>query len=149
MDKKCLNNLIPFQNRTKEELKEISKKGGIASGVARREARTFRETFGNILDIQLSKMLKKISKDQLKRILKEKNNDKDKVDECIARAIVINALQGDVKSFETIRDTMGQKPTDTIEIQTIDNEAYNKVDNWVKSRLKQGQAEKIVEDDTN
>ncbi len=63
MNENSLKNLIPFNELDPEKQREISRKGGIASGIARREAKTFKETFGNILDIQLSEMLKKIKKD--------------------------------------------------------------------------------------
>lgn len=37
------DNLIPIPNRTKNEQKEITRKGGIASGKARRQRKTLRE----------------------------------------------------------------------------------------------------------
>lgn len=42
-NKKSLKNLKPSSTRTKEELQEISRKGGIASGEARREKKNMRE----------------------------------------------------------------------------------------------------------
>lgn len=37
------NNLIPQSERTKDEQREIARMGGIASGIARREKKQFRE----------------------------------------------------------------------------------------------------------
>jgi hypothetical protein len=42
--------LIPLNQRTKEEQKEITTKGGIASGEARREKKEFREFAKIVLD---------------------------------------------------------------------------------------------------
>lgn len=45
-----IDNLIPFTERTKEEAKEISSKGGINSGKARRRKRDLKK----LLEIALS-----------------------------------------------------------------------------------------------
>lgn len=44
-------NLIPISKRTKDELRKITQKGGIASGKARREKRDRREQARMILDL--------------------------------------------------------------------------------------------------
>ena len=41
----------------------------------------------------------------------ETNNNQEK----ISIALIEKALTGDVRAFETIRDTIGEKPTQTIE----------------------------------
>lgn len=43
VNEKSLQNLIPNSERTKEELQEITRKGGIASGEARRDKKEMRE----------------------------------------------------------------------------------------------------------
>ena len=43
------DNLIPFSKRSKEEARECGRKGGKASGRLRRDNRTFRETFAQLL----------------------------------------------------------------------------------------------------
>lgn len=79
-----------FHERTASEQRELAKKGGVASGKARRE--------------------NKLIKD---RIL-ERMGETDwnvMIDNLIARA------QEDTKSFETLRDTIGQKPKESLEVQ--------------------------------
>lgn len=44
-----INNLIPNSERSPEELREQTRKGGIASGIARREKKNFKETMELLL----------------------------------------------------------------------------------------------------
>jgi hypothetical protein len=83
-------NLIPANKRTKEEARELGRKGGIASGKVRRERKTLKE--------------------ELILLLEEDENNKK-----ISVALLKKALEGDIHAFTTIRDTIGEKPTDKIE----------------------------------
>ena len=47
------DNLIPQSKRTKEEQRAIAKKGGIASGKARREKKAMRETLVILLSMPM------------------------------------------------------------------------------------------------
>lgn len=82
------NNLKPV--RTKSEARERGRKGGIKSGEVRRERKTFREEL--LLLLEQGKTQEKISLALLKR-----------------------AENGDTKAYEVIRDTIGEKPKETIE----------------------------------
>lgn len=75
---------------TSEEARERGRKGGIASGKARRERKTL--------------------KDELLLLLQEDDNNTK-----ISVALLNKALMGDIQAFTTIRDTIGEKPTDKIE----------------------------------
>ena len=83
-------NLIPTNKRSKEEARELGRKGGIASGKARRERKTL--------------------KDELIMLLEDDDNNFK-----ISVALLKRALDGDISAFTTIRDTIGEKPTDKIE----------------------------------
>ena len=80
------------------EAREKGKKGGINSGKARRERKALKEEL---------------------LLLFEKGDIQEKM--CLA--LIERALTGDVRAFETIRDTIGEKPTDKIETKL--NEKYN------------------------
>lgn len=73
------------------EARERGKKGGIASGRKRKERKVLRDEL--LLLLSKGQMQKKISV-----------------------ALIAKALKGDVKAFEVIRDTIGEKPTDKQEI---------------------------------
>lgn len=90
------DNLIPVTKRSKDEARTISASGGRASGKARRERKQLREELMTLLE----------TGDTKKRI---------------SAALVERALNGDVKAFITIRDTIGERPSDRLDISQ-DNE---------------------------
>ena len=87
-------NLVPFDERTESEQREICKKGGRASGIKRRQLKTLA--------------------DELKSLLKEELTDKKgrkmSTQTAISTALINAAIHGNVKAFNAIRDTIGQKP---------------------------------------
>jgi len=89
-------NLIPV--RSTEEAREKGKKGGIASGKARRE--------------------KKLWKDEIMKRLGE-NDWNEIIDNLKERA------KKNSKDFEVLRDTMGQKPTDNISLNETKLPIFN------------------------
>jgi hypothetical protein len=84
-------NLIPTSERSKDEVREIGRKGGIASGEARRRRKTLKEELIALLEVN-------------------DNNNK------ISLAVLQKALNGDIQAFTTIRDTIGEKPKDEIDL---------------------------------
>lgn len=94
--------LVPLNKRTPEEVKKITSMGGIASAKVRRERKTIRETLLYLLS---------------------KGDTQDN----ISLAIIQKALDGSEKAFEVIRDTIGEKPTETIANINVDNEAYKEL----------------------
>lgn len=84
------DNLIPMNERTKEEQREIARQGGIASGKARRERKTLKEEL---------------------LILLSKGDTQEK----ISLALLQKAMNGDTKAFEVIRDSIGEKPVEKVE----------------------------------
>lgn len=87
-------NLIPFNERTEDERRELARKAGIASGEARREKKLLKE----LLEMALS---------QPSEIVDGEDNYT-----AITAALVQKAIQGDTKAYEVIRDTLGQKPVE-------------------------------------
>lgn len=82
------NNLKPV--RTKSEARRRGKKGGKASGKARKERKALREELLLLLS-------------------------KDDTQEKVSLALIKQALDGNTKAFEVIRDTIGEKPVDKID----------------------------------
>ena len=107
-----IDNLIPFNQRTEEQQREIAKMGGKASGEARKKKRDMREVAKAILehamnDEQIDEVLGS-SKDLL-------DGDKSVMAVLTAR-MVQEAGKGSYKHYETLRDTAGFKPKDEIGI---------------------------------
>ena len=108
------SDLVSLADRTTEEQQAIARKGGIASGKARREKKMMRET----LDILLSLPMKDGESVDVESIrsfaaLKGKNIN---VQEAIMIAQVQKAMKGDTKAAEYVRDTIGQKPVDSVDM---------------------------------
>lgn len=93
-------NLIPVTKRSEKEAREMSRKGGINSGKARRQKKTFKELFEIALSLQ-----------------NEETGEQNDIG--ITAAMIKKALSGDVKAFESIRDTIGQKPIEKQEISQV------------------------------
>lgn len=107
-------NLIKAEDLTSDELRERARAGGIASGKARREKKAMRET----LDILLSMPMKDGASADVESIrsfasIKGKNIS---VQEAILIAQVQKAMKGDTKAAEYVRDTIGQKPGENVEM---------------------------------
>ena len=95
-------NLIPTNKRSKEEAKRLGKKGGIASGKARREKKTLRQC----LEILLEKTIK------------DKKGIEITGAEAVSLKVFEKALKGDIRAFEVLRDTAGQKPVEKVQMKT-------------------------------
>ena len=97
------NNLIPLNERTKSEQREIAKKGGIASGKARRKKKLLRQILDEIGESRLNT-------NEAKDIAKALSINKRDVtyDVAIMFKAVNEALGGNIKAMEFIRDTRGQ-----------------------------------------
>lgn len=107
-------NLIPNSERTPSELREQTRRAGIASGKARREKKLIRETIEQILSMPY----KAGNIDELKDIqgLVDALGANLTVQEMICVQLAKKAMKGDTKAAEYLRDTAGQKPTDVVSI---------------------------------
>ena len=130
-----IDNLIPFNQRTEEQQREIAKMGGKASGEARKKKRDMREVAKAILehamnDEQIEEVLGS-SKDLL-------DGDKSVMAVLTAR-MVQEAGKGSYKHYETLRDTAGFKPKDEIGISAdimtdADRELIEKVNRRLEAK---------------
>ena len=116
MAKDGTENLIPLDKRTKEEQSEITRKGGIASGKARREKRD----------------LKKCLEILLEKDIKAKNGEVMSGAEAVSAKLFEKALKGDVKAFIALRDTAGQKPVEKIITSDVDEDTLQEVSAMVE-----------------
>lgn len=113
MAHKGQENLIPFNERTEEEQREIARQGGIASGKARQEKATFKKTLEMLLD--------------------EKNSKGKTYRELITLGQIKSAIDGKVENFKLIMQVLGElqeepenKETPSININIVDNTKLEK-----------------------
>lgn len=100
-------NLVPTNKRSKEEARRISSNGGKKSGEVRRKRKALRE--------------------ELLALLSAGNTQKN-----ISLALIDQALNGNVKAFETIRDTIGEKPVEKVVMSEVDPNVISEVEEMVK-----------------
>lgn len=108
---------------TKSEARKRGRAGGIASAEARREKKKMRET----LEIILKMPMKSGNHDDVAAILnfaaiKGKNIS---VQEAILIAQVQKAMKGDTRAAEYVRDMIGEKPADTLNLSGQINNPFD------------------------
>lgn len=105
--------LIPCSKRTKEEAKELGRKGGVASGRARRDKRDLRKVFEALLPLQM--------KDKKGEPLISPITGKPmSLLETIATATLQGAIKGDTRHLNVMLDVLGWKAPIVQEVtQTI------------------------------
>ena len=92
-------NLIPFSSdQSRDEAAKNGRKGGKKSGETRRRRKTLRE---DLLAL-------------LKTVRETPEGEEKTLQDGILAALIMKALSGDVKAFEVIRDTIGEKPVDKV-----------------------------------
>ena len=96
-------NLIPMDQRSKSEARELGRNGGIASGISRRRKRSLKEAADLYLSLPVSdrKMWNKISR---------RGVDPEDIDNQMAMIIGLTmaATAGDAKAAKVIVDLLGE-----------------------------------------
>lgn len=115
--------LIPLNQRTKEEQKEIQRKGGISSGKSRRNKAMLKDCLNILME---------------KKYLDDKTGKKVTGAELLAINLFTKALEeGDTakasRAFEVIRDTSGQKPIDKVMVAEVDQDVIDEVERMMEN----------------
>lgn len=108
-------NLNPFGTLTESEQRKISSKGGKASGEARRNKKLLRECLEILLEKEMT----------------DKSGKTMTGAEALTTKLFAEAMKGNVKAFEVLRDTAGQKPVEKVVISEIDTDVIDEVERMV------------------
>ena len=100
---------------TSSEARENGKKGGIASGEARRAKKSLREAMQILMDTDLT----------------GKDGKTLTGTEAMAARAFQAALKGDWKAWELVRDTAGQKPVDRVMVADVEPSVIAEVEAMV------------------
>jgi len=104
------DNLKPC--RSKSEASKRGAKGGKASGEARRRKKELRECLELLLEREIT----------------ARNGETLTGAEAISTKLFEKALKGDIKAFEVIRDTAGQKPIEKIQVADVNQDVIDEVE---------------------
>ena len=102
------NNLIPNSERTPEELRAMTRKGGIASGVARRQKKALREIGEMIGSLE-------IKSEKNREILRQAGiKDEDMINDVgMLYRLNLKAQQGDTRAIELLAKLRGELAPDS------------------------------------
>ena len=99
-----------YQFEQGDKQREIARKAGRKSGEIRRARKTLREELLALLSEQIT----------------DKNSGKKvAAQEAMSTALIRQAVQGNTKAYEIIRDTIGEKPMETVSITAVDFSALD------------------------
>jgi len=115
----------PFE--TSEQAREAGRKGGKKSGAKRTMRKTLREELLAVLtDMKIP----------------EKSTGKEvPVQEALSVSLIRSALNGNVKAYEIIRDTIGEKPTESVTVLSANFSALDDAFNAIQSASERGSSE--------
>lgn len=105
-------NLNPFGTLTEDEQRKISSKGGKASGEARRKKKLLRECLEILLEKEMT----------------DKKGETMTGAEALSAKLFKEAMKGNVKAFEVLRDTAGQKPVEKVVVSEIDTDVIDEIE---------------------
>ena len=144
------DNLIPLDTRTKEEQREIARKGGIKSGETRRRKRDMRSCFES--------MFKTSAPDKIKKAIEKQGIEAPSdlnLYEALTYSMYMKALQGDARMVSLIMDVMGDKVGDKLkekeialkekEMQKSRSEAIERLDEILKGLKDEAEADEDTE----
>ena len=111
-------NLVPQNKRTKKEQREIARKGGIRSGEVRRKKKLMKDQISLLLSLPFPDVRDKTGK-KIRTMFKQLGIDDENIDNQMAMIIAIwqRALKGDYQAFNSLRDTVGEKPKDEVSVE--------------------------------
>lgn len=103
-------NLIKNENLTPSQRRKNASKAGKASAKKRKQNKTFKEIINKFLEEQ-------VSNEELKQQMVKFGFADDEVSNksCAVFALWKEAIKGNTKAFELIRDTIGEKPIEQIQ----------------------------------
>lgn len=106
------------RGKTFEKDHELASRAAKKAAEVKRQKKTFRECFEDLLcgehDFETDGRMEKLTASQI-----------------IALKQVEKAMCGDIKAAEFIRDTIGEKPTDKVQISTISQDDINSVESEI------------------
>lgn len=114
---KCMHNEDNLKVPTSEEAREYGRRGGIQSAIARRKKKELKACLELLLESSVGK---------------KDNGEEISGAEALATTVFRKALNGDLKAWELVRDTSGQKPVEKVITADVDSEVIDKVEALVE-----------------
>lgn len=107
-------NLVPLESRSKEEARKIRSQGGKASVKVRRAKKSMRELCKIVLSMPLGEG-STVDVEDIKN-LRAVAGENISVEAAMILKQVQKALKGDTRAFESVRDTAGERPAQSVDV---------------------------------
>lgn len=135
--KGCAENLVPLNERTKDEQKIITTMGGVASGESRRKTASIKKSLTKILNSGF-KLPTEIKDGDIKLFVEKLNyigiNTKDmELTDLMNCGQILSAIGGNSNAYKTLLEANGEQEgqdditTPIVEINVIDNSNLEKI----------------------
>ncbi|MCL2631507.1 MAG: hypothetical protein FWD45_00205 [Coriobacteriia bacterium] len=113
------DNLRPQNTRTKSEQRAVAVQGGKASGAARRQKKLIRDNLQMLMEMQ-------VKPGKAAESLRKLGIPEDEMTNQMAMAVAAwqEALKGNVRAQEYVRDTIGQRPADKLIVAEVDTDWF-------------------------
>lgn len=102
---------------TKEQLREAGRKGGLTRSENFKRRKALKETLNVLLDMPVRKG--KITDCETVRSFAELKGKNLTVDQALMVVLMQKGLKGDLNAISMIRDTIGEKPSDKVEVKDV------------------------------
>lgn len=109
-------NLLKPEDLTPKQRRENASKAGKASGEARRKKKLLRECLEILLEKEIT----------------DKKGETMSGAEALSTKLFAEAMKGNVKAFEVLRDTAGQKPVEKVIVSEIDTDVIDEIERMIK-----------------
>ena len=106
------DNLIPMTELTVDEQREMARKGGVASGKARREKRDRKQIASELLDLTVSGA----GIDKIKKFFNMKNVDLTAYDTMFLSCMMKAMQKGDANALEKLLKIAGEQFTELLDV---------------------------------
>lgn len=107
----------PYRFRTGEQQVEVARKGGIASGEARRRKKAMRDTAKMLLDMQVPKAAKELKQ---KLAVMGVSEEDFTYQTAVMVGVINQAMKGNTKAAAFLRDTVGENPAHELRERELD-----------------------------
>ena len=115
-------NLVPMTDLTESERREMARKGGIASGIARREKKEQKKTIAQALEMILNA---KIPDAMAKKMQAQTGISEIDYRTALADSVISTGIKkGDANALRVIADYIGEKPADNVNINADENSKF-------------------------
>lgn len=134
MTKNKNENLMPIElvnaSKTPEERKQAAAKAGRRSGEVKRQRKVLKELFESLLKTS-------ITDEAMKKELKDNGfkDEEQNYNTLLGVSMLTEAIKGNTKAFELIRDTIGEKPKEEVIVE-VNSSTSDEIEKYINGKSK-------------